>query len=168
MDKMKGHPVPSRFTPWLLHLLTVLLGLICTGSSCYWCWWETSWIRPKGSAGTAPSPAWTPYSSSLAVLMVLSDPGLRKYPQEAAFGGLLVASCMILASHLPVLFLQPFWVTSQAQAALGSRKVLSWILRCREALAEKRRVDTSGGMVSEVRVTSGFVPFSGTDHSECD
>lgn len=50
MNKMKGHPVPSRFTPWLLHLLMVLPGLMCAKSSCYWCWWKTSWIRPKGSA----------------------------------------------------------------------------------------------------------------------
>lgn len=100
--------------------------------------------------------------------MVLRVPGPRKYPQEAAFGGLLVASCMILESHLPVLFLQPFWVTSQAQVALGSRKVFSWVLRCREGLAEKRRVDISGGKVSEVRATSGFVAFGGIDHSECE
>ena len=52
--------------------------------------------------------------------------------------------------------------------ALGNRKVLSWVLRCREALAENRRVDTSGGKVSEVRATSGFVTFGGTDHSECE
>ena len=165
---MKGHPVPSRFTPWLLHLLMVLLGLTCAESSCYWCWWKTSWIRPKGSAKD-----W--FLSCLDTLLFLLGssydaecPRAQKYPQEAAFGGLLVASCMILASHLPVLFLQPFWVTSQAQVALGSRKVLSWVLRCREALAENRSVDTSGGKVSEVRATLGFVMFGGTGHSECE
>lgn len=52
--------------------------------------------------------------------------------------------------------------------ALGSRKVFSWVLRCREGLAEKRRVDISGGKVSEVRATSGFVTFGETDHSECE
>lgn len=124
------------------------------------CWGRASRIKhtwPPSDCFLFPR---TPYSSSLAVPIALSAPGVWKWSHEAAHRGLVVVLCTILATCLPVPVLWLFCVASQSEVALESKRVLGWVLKYREEFTGQRR----GGSQSQVRKPHRQKPYQGLEH----